>query len=154
MIKPMKKAENISDEKPSRYDSFEGFVVELILELKRRNKPLDGWLAAIVALLGPSVLERITKVLNIQPGNQKSLSSALSAALPILGAVTGAITGLMIAKYLAKAHTEEGVSATNLLKKAETLYKEYGDPSLTESEKMELINELFEDVIAEKEINA
>lgn len=150
----MKQTEKISDKEPSRYESFEGFLIDLILELKRRNKPLDVWLAAIAALLGPSVLEKISKALNIQIGNQKSLSSALSAALPILGAVTGAITGLMLAKYLAKAHTEEGISATNVLKKAETLYQEYADPSLSESEKVELINELFEDVIEEKKINA
>ncbi|MGD9971601.1 MAG: hypothetical protein AB7S77_00915 [Desulfatirhabdiaceae bacterium] len=133
----------------TRYDSFEGFIKEILEERSRQGKPVDSLLAAVAAILGPSALSSITRALNITGGI--TLSAGLTAALPILGAVAGAVTGMLLAKYLAKAHSQEGITATQILKKAETLYRDYSSSSLSETDKKELINDLFDDVLAEKE---
>jgi|GEM_PF-6113651 len=133
----------------NRYDSFEGFIKEILEERSRQGKPIDSLLAAVAAILGPTALSSITRTLNITGGI--SLSAGLTAALPILGAVAGAVTGMLLAKYLAKAHSKEGITATQILKKAETLYRDYSSSSLAETDKKDLIDDLFDDVLAEKE---
>jgi len=141
-------------DKDSRYDSFEGFVLEIIEERSRQGKPVDNWIAAVAAILGPSPMAAITKALNITAiagGAGMSVSTGLAAALPVLGAITGAVTGILMAKYIAKAHSKEGTDATRVLKKAESMYRNYSVASIDDADKRELINDLFKDVLEGKE---
>jgi hypothetical protein len=135
--------------KQSKYDSFEGFVREIIEERRRQGKPVDNLLAAISTVLGLSTLITITRKLNITDGI--SLSVGLVASIPIIGAIAGASGGTLLAKYIAKSHSKDGIAATRILKKAESLYWDYSTASLDDTEKKELINDLFKDVLEDKE---
>jgi Na+/glutamate symporter len=148
-----RKAMNTNNE--SRYDSFEAFVREIIEERSKQGKPIDHWIAAVAAILGPTTLSSIARALNISAnsaaGSGAAASAGLRAALPVLGAVTGAVTGILLAKYLAKAHSRNGMAATRVLKKAESKYRDYSAAPLDVADRKELINDLFADLLAGRE---
>lgn len=136
-------------DKQSKYDSFEVFVWKIIKKRIRQGKPVDNLLAAISTVLGLSTLITITRKLNITDGI--SLSACLVASIPIFGEIAGSPDGPLLAKYIAIAHSEEGIAATHILKKAKSLYRDYSTASIDINEKKELINDLFKDVLEDKE---
>jgi Na+/glutamate symporter len=150
-----KKRKAMNTHNESRYDSFEAFVREIIEERSKQGKPIDHWIAAVAAILGPTALGSIARALNITANSAAGIGAAASAglraALPVLGAVTGAVTGILLAKYLAKAHSKDGMAATRVLKKAESKYRDYSVAPLDDTDRQELINDLFTEVLEGRE---
>lgn len=133
--------------KKTRYESFDGFVREVAEELRRRGKPLDGWMGAVASVLGPKPLETLASALGIRPG--KPLSAGLVASLPILGAVVGVAAGALLMRYLASARTDEGHAAADRLLRAQELYREVTAAALPPPDRQALIDDLFEEVLEE-----
>ena len=136
----------------SKYNSWEIFLSDLLKAKKARNEPINPWLRSIELAFGPSIFAAI--VGGVGAG---ITSTALTATVTAgLGALLGpialpalALGGAALLIKNKKMKTDETVAK---LKKSKIVYNEILSSEMNDEEKNEAIDELFDDLLENRQI--
>lgn len=136
------------------YNDFEIFLRKVLAAVDNKESKLECWLGAAAAAFGAPAVARILPFLSAsRTGGIAGVTTILSSSfLPLFGAALGASIGQILANFLVKAKSDEGKKITGNLLSAKSLYEEYAHSTLEEDKKKELIDDLFETLISEKDI--